>query len=227
MEDTLVEAIAQAAWNNKEQLRNHLKRNDKTNAPVIPPGKNKNHYFIEEFQEGVLSSLKENNSIEYAWNPEEKNSKENVKDSVDIMGEGKNGRKCIIEIDTVRHDQIAPKFVSRIALWGLTEEPIDYVILLYDSTQKSGKHSAEKFVRYTYAILKAINKESSLIGIYVHTPKDGNGDFLEYWDCENQGFRIIESGKTCKNMIDCEGAAINYFLKNMKEKSPYIKSQKI
>lgn len=220
MDKTLVEAIAQAAWNNREQLRNHLKRNDKTNTPVIPQGKNKSHYFIEEFQEGVLNSLKNSKSIKgYNWDSEVRNADVDVEDRVDIMGERENGRNCIIEIDAVRHDQIAPKFVSRIALWGLGQEPLDYVILLYDSTQKSGKHSAEKFVRYTYAILKAINKESSLIAIYVHTPKNGSaGDSLEYWDCEKQGFSIKEenNSKTYTSMIDCEEAAIKYFLEKKK-----------
>lgn len=220
MDKKLVEAIAQAAWDSREHLRNHLRRNalDAPAKIALKGEKNRAHIHIEHFQDSVEECLTKKFG-NYNWTPEKK-SDASVEDRVDIMGEC-NGRKCIIEIDAVRHDQIAPKFVSRIALWGLLSEPIDYVILLYDSTQESGKHNAEKFVRYTYAILKAINKDSSLIGLYVHTPKkqddEGNyNDSFEYWDCEKQGFRIKGISKTHQKMIECAKASIIHFLDQKK-----------
>lgn len=205
----LVKAIAQAAWDSREYLRNHLRRNDKND-----------HSFISEFQKSVNNYLN-NNYSKYKWYTEEKKSDTVVKDSIDIIGENSR-RNCIIEIDAVRHDQIAPKFVSRLALWGL-EEPIDYVILLYDSTLKSGKHSAEKFVRYTYSILKAINKQSNLIGIYVHTPKNPNKndeDSLKIWDCDNQAFSINVKeykNKAPMTMSECAREAIKFYIRKHKE----------
>ena len=220
----LVEAIAQAAWESREHLRKHLRREEDDEIQKELEDKevkNADHYFIEEFQKSVVDLLKNNTNITgYTWIKEDRKSDAVVKDSIDIIGKMK-GRNCIIEIDATRHDQIAPKFVSRLALWGL-EEPIDYIILLYDSTLKSGKHSAEKFVRYTHAILKATNNDSSLICIYVHTPKTPNNldkDYLEYWDCDKQAFTINVKEYKGKfmTMNECAREAINFYIKKHKK----------
>ena len=223
----LVEAIAQAAWDSREHLRNHLRRDDE-DAPEVPEGKTKSHGFIETFQEAVCTELNGNELLfgkphpdpkKRVWQMEIEKKDTEEGDRVDIMKV--KGRKCIIEIDATRHDQIAPKFVSRIALWGLLSDPIDYVILLYDSTRKEGKPNSEKFVRYTYALLKAINPKSTLIGIYVHTDKtDKTNDDLEYWDCENQKFTIDIKGDTspepCPDMNECARSAIKHYIENNK-----------
>ncbi len=175
------------------------------------------HKNIENFQDEILSFMQEKYGNQY-WAKEKKVPGQIVKDSIDILGDLK-GRKCIIEIDTLRHDQLSPKFVSRVALLGL-EKPIDYVAILYRSTQKSGRKNSEKFIRYMYSMLKAINKDSSLIGIFVN---EINGT-AEVWDCEKLKYKV--NGITCNNMNACAKEAITQYIDNHK-KLPYNKLYKI
>ena len=99
--------------------------------------------------------------------------------SVDILGD-LNGKKCIIEIDTVRHDQISSKFVSRIALSDF-KEPIDYVAILYDSTQKSGPQRAKTYIIYMRKIMRQINRKSSIMGVYIHVDKNTGTHNIDIW----------------------------------------------
>lgn len=167
------------------------------------------HECIGAFQGGVTNELNiAYNKLGYKdiWETEQKKDGKKFKDSIDILGKIP-GRNCIIEIDAVRHDQIAAKFVSRLALWGLDDEPIDYVAILYASTQKSGLQAAQKYVQYMYDILKKINPNSSLLGIYVDTQNKKAVD----WDHEEKKFTI--NGKTTYNdMNKCARAAIELFI---------------
>jgi hypothetical protein len=232
MNQKLVRDIYDAVCKNVKHVIDHLDR-DKT--------KDKNdHSNIEMFQRAICKELNKTSNCVYDSEQECKNCKNSweceysasgiYKDSIDIYGDlkDKNGKRpCIIEIDAVRHDQIAAKFVSRVALCGL-EGPIDYVTILYDSSQDSGRQSAEKFIRYMYSVLKKINKDSALIGIFVHVEgeKDNHVVNVEIWDCLQQEYRIkekIEDNKETNNdnnsdkgtydsMVKCAKGAVEYYI---------------
>lgn len=194
MDQTLLENLINAVTNDQaiSCLKDHLERQD-MNC----------HKNIEKFQDEILSSLQGKYGNQY-WTKEQKVPGQIVKDSIDILGDFK-GRKCIIEIDTLRHDQLSPKFVSRVALCGL-DKPIDYVAILYRSTQKSGRKNSEKFIRYMYSILKAINKDSTLLGIFV----DDTTEKAEVWDCEKAMYSV--NGTICNNMNACAKEAITQYV---------------
>jgi len=186
--------------NNTNFIYAHLKRTSPNN-----------HEHINNFQKGVTNELnKAYNKLGYnnIWEKEQKKNGKKFKDSIDILGKIP-GRNCIIEIDAVRHDQIAAKFVSRLALWGLDDEPIDYVAILYDSTQESGPQSAEKYIQYMYDILKKVNPESSLLGIYVDYTNPQKCKVV-IWDHEEKVFSI--NGTTYDDMNKCARAAIELYI---------------
>ena len=199
MDKNLKDAIVEAVKKNAVHIVSHFTRNRTTD--------NNNHSNIKNFQNGVLDYLK-NNYNKIIWDTEQTKVGKKFHDSVDILGE-KPGRNCIIEIDAVRHDQIAAKFVSRLALWGLDDEPIDYVAILYDSTQKSGPQSAKKYVGYIHDILKKINPNSSLLGIYVNKNKN-----VEIWDFEEKKYSILGETNDYDDMNKCARAAVKLFLQN-------------
>ena len=205
MDPKLKNAIIAAAKNNIKHIRAHIER-------PIPKEKNK-HNHINDFQKAVnkdLNTIFNKLGYKEIWEPEQKKNGQKFKDSIDILGKIP-GRNCIIEIDAVRHDQIAAKFVSRLALWGLDDEPIDYVAILYDSTQESGLQAAQKYVQYMYDILKKINPKSSLIGIYVDTPlEDSSKNEVSIWNFEGQLFSI--GSKTYDDMNKCARAAIELYI---------------
>ena len=204
MEPKLKNAIIAAAKNNIKHIRAHIER-------PMPKEKN-NHDYIDAFQDGVLADLKSayNDPTGKIWEKEQKKNGQKFRDSIDILGKIPS-RNCIIEIDAVRHDQIAAKFVSRLAIWGLDDEPIDYVAILYESTQESGLQAAQKYVQYMYDILKKINPKSSLIGIYVDTPlEDSSKNEVSIWNFEGQLFSI--GSKTYDDMNKCARAAIELYI---------------
>lgn len=73
----------------------------------------------------------------------------------------------IIEIDALRTDQVAAKFLSRLALLGLSKKTIHYVAILYDYTQ-SNVSSCIKYGKYAFEVMKRINKNSTLDLIIVN-----------------------------------------------------------
>lgn len=230
MNQKLVQDIYDAVCNNVKHVIDHLDRGKENE---------KDHSNIEMFQRAICKELNKTSNCVYDSEQECKNCKNSweceysasgrYKDSIDIYGDLKdeNGKRrpCIIEIDAVRHDQIAAKFVSRVALCGL-EGPIDYVAILYDSSQDSGRQSAEKFIQYMYSILKKINDDSALIGIFVHVDKDNHVTNVEIWDCLQQEYRIkeiIEDNKetnddnnsdkgTYDSMVKCAIGAVEYYI---------------
>lgn len=208
MDQTLLKNLLTAVTNKQAicHLSAHLGRQDKNC-----------HKHVEDFQDEILNFLQDKYGDQY-WAKEHKVPGQIVKDSIDILGDLK-GRKCIIEIDTLRHDQLSPKFVSRVALCGL-EKPIDYVAILYRSTQKSGRNNSEKFIRYMYSILKAINKDSTLIGIFV----DETTRTAEVWDCEKTMYKV--NGILCKDMNACAKEAVKQFI-DAHNKLSYDKIYKI
>ena len=165
MSPKLLEVIKDAVNNNAQYVLSHFKRTNPND-----------HSQIKKFQEKIRDYLELN--TEWKWEEEQSLSDES-KVSVDILG-NLNAKKCIIEIDTVRHDQISAKFVSRLALAGL-KESIDYVAILYDSTQKSGPQQAQTYIGYMANIMHHINRKSTVTGIYIQVDKNSGIHKVYIW----------------------------------------------
>ena len=129
------------------------------------------------------------------------------RDSIDILGQPAStaNPKWIIEIDATRSDQVSQKILSRLALWGL-KEPIKYVAILYPDTQK-GKSACEKYLRYGNEIIRKVNKESSIIGIFV----DPSANTIEVLQFSGSNHFDV-NGKECKSMTDAAAEAIKAYL---------------
>ena len=225
MDPNLKNAIESAVTNNAIFIVKHRSRG---------AGNTNNHSNIDKFQQGICRDLNhfpncvfnnegKCNCTNPQWSCEYAPSGE-YKDSIDIYGKNilPKNKPCIIEIDAVRHDQIAAKFVSRAALCGL-EEPIDYVAILYESSQKSGRKNGEKFIRYTYSVLKKINSKSSLLGIYVYI-QNGKPK-VERWDCEHQGYAI--NGIKYKSMSECARGAVKEYITKCKKLPTFFQLQQV
>ena len=158
------------------------------------PGTSK-HDHVDRFQQALTSYLQSKVS-DYNWYMETKMFGGKHGDRADIYGGHKsnsfilqNGvqinriypetkgryfvceKTCnddwVIEIDAQRADQVAPKFLSRLALLGLSDKTIHYVAVLYEYTQ-SNAQSCIKYGKYAYEILHQINKKSTFDLIIVN-----------------------------------------------------------
>ena len=92
-------------------------------------------------------------------------------------------------------------------LWGL-KDPIQYVAILYPDTQK-GKNSCEKFLRYGFELLKRINSDSCIVGIFVD-PQDESIEVLDFR--EPSHFSVEETD--CNSMNNAAEHAIKLYLKS-------------
>lgn len=121
--------------------------------------------MVDNFRNGILGYL--NNLQSDVWEREHQGNTSKTGDSVDIFwsDKGEGGKDWIIELDATRADQVAKKFVSRLALWGL-EKSIQYVAILYPNTQK-GSSECAKYLRYFEKIIEKINNKSCMKGIFV------------------------------------------------------------
>lgn len=208
--------IGEVVFENRQKIIDHLNRGD-----------DHDHSNIEKFQEEVCKKISDSKLFSSSkWETELSSTKRAEKDSIDIFGEDKEAI-YIIEIDAARGDQVAKKFLSRIALWGLnSEKPITYIALLYPGTQKQGRPECEKFVRYSNDILKIIKEDSKVIGIYIDCEKEIiNGkkrwDYkgIELWDYNMlSGFVITDknknSSKKIPSMTQCAKEAVRLYIKN-------------
>lgn len=205
----LVVQLCELVEKNKKHIEKHLGRNKKD--------KSLDHVYIDSFQDALhkdLIVLQPN----YNWEKEKKANGRTVGDRVDIYGNDKH-ECCIIEIDATRIDQIAQKFVSRLAIYGLNSRiPVLYVALLYEgSGAHKDKESCVKYIRFCYDIIrKCVGKESSVVGIYT------DGNVIEVIDNDIQSSFLVTSpdGRTaiCKSMVDCAKLAIqNYINVNHKK----------
>lgn len=208
--------IGKAVFENRQKILEHLNRGKEN--------KN-NHDNIEEFQRAVCGKISNSESFSSStWSVEISSANRKEKDSIDIFGNDKEAI-YIIEIDAARGDQVAKKFLSRIAIWGLNNH-ITYIALLYPSTQKQGKPECEKFVRFSNDILKTIKNKSKVIGIYIDCEKEIiNGierwDYkgIELWDYNMlSGFVITDKNKKSSKMVpsmrQCAKEAVKLFIKN-------------
>ena len=198
--------IGEAVFENRQYIIDHLNRQIKND-----------HSNIENFQKGVCKKISESKLFSSSkWEIELSSKHRKEKDSIDIFGDDKEAI-YIIEIDAARGDQVAKKFLSRIALWGLNpDKPITYIALLYPSTQKQGKPECEKFVRFSNDILKKINKDSSVIGIYVDCDKEKIKG-IELWDYNLSSRFVVKDkngSKYCLGMTECAKEAVKLFIQN-------------
>jgi len=216
--NSMIENIIAAALQSENCLKSHLNRD---------MGTQKNdHSYVDAFQMSICKALNSLKDSGYKWETEKTNEDNDFLDPVDILGETNNNKeeqhKWIIEIDASRHDQVAAKFLSRLAAWG-KEKPINYVALLYKNTQKGGKSACEKFIYYATSIAKVVNNETNVYGIFIDVDKDGKKTSIaELWEYqedgkqENSSFSISyvkgKESESAKGMADCGQIAIKKYL---------------
>jgi len=203
--DKIIKAIAQAANKNKKYIYEFLEKRQR-NDP-------QRHESIESFQDCLKETLKKSLN-DFVWNTEGTNKKKKQKDSIDILGKKKDAPLIIIEIDATRGDQIAKKLLSRLSLWGREKSKnIFYVALLYPDTQ-NGVNESRKFVKYGYDIMKKINPQSYVYGIYIN----GVDEEPEIWDfVKLSEFMVTINGeqpKRLRGMNKCARYIIENYTKN-------------
>ena len=169
--------------------------------------KKTNHKKVEKFQEQVMKNLNASGT-EYTWDEEIQARGRSEKDSIDIIGQAKGQQNWIIEIDATRTDQVSQKLLSRLALWG-QKEPIQYVAILYPDAQEKGQSACEKYLRYGNEIIKKINKNSNVIGVFVDPDKNQNQVEVLLFG-ESSHFSV--NGVECKTMNDAAAEAIRQYV---------------
>ena len=178
----------------------------------------KGHSWVDEFQETLTGNL--NDTIEkYSWTSETPKSGRAERDRIDIFGRAKGQPDWIIEIDATRSDQVAKKFLSRLALWGLEEKSIEYVAILYPDTQK-GKKSCEKYIRYGYDIIQKINEKSNITGIFIDPKNNGDIEVLDY----KGSCHYFVNGYDCKSMNAAAAKALSIYLSKRSVKYKELKT---
>lgn len=167
----------------------------------------KGHSWVDTFQKKLAGNLKD--TVEkYSWTPEMLKAGRVEGDRVDIFGRAKGQPDWIIEIDATRADQVAKKFLSRLALWGLEKKrSIEYVAILYPDTQK-GENTCKKFIRYGYDIIQKINKESNITGIFINPQKNDEIEVLDY----KGSCQFIVNGHDCRSMNAAAAEALTIYL---------------
>ncbi len=114
----------------------------------------------KSLQEGLLLYLQEN-SKDFHWQKEYRPLKK-YKDKIDLFGVDENGFKIVIELDTNRADQVAKKFVSRMAL--LREDDVLYIVLCYppkDSevlNKEGAKNEVKKYLNFCKTLVEYFNE---------------------------------------------------------------------
>lgn len=184
-------------------------------------GKEIDHSLVEQFQKEIKDILNTTKN-DYRWEKEITPQGRSEKDSIDILGVAKKNKKLnpkwIIEIDATRSDQVSQKFLSRLALWGL-EAPMHYVAILYPDT-KGGKNVCEKYLRFGSEVLRSINKQSSITGLFVDPTVDTveiqqyivNGKkSSDHFELKWKEGKAIRS-KECKSMSEVAKEAIKLYL---------------
>ncbi len=99
--------------------------------------------IVERFQ-NFTKSILEHEIPEVTWSLEYSHN-HNTRDSIDIFGQGQDFM-VVIELDKHRADQVAKKFVSRIAI--LSPATIYFISLCYPGTKKMNKSECTKYFGY-------------------------------------------------------------------------------
>jgi REP element-mobilizing transposase RayT len=118
----------------------------------IGESQNKQKDIVKKFQQYLHSNLElsfQHTNWELEYKPDT-----NRRDAIDIYGENKSSI-IAIEIDKNRADQVAKKFVSRMAL--LPDEKIYFISLCYPGTAAMNKSECIKYFNYCNNIAEQMN----------------------------------------------------------------------
>jgi len=127
----------------------------------------KTHKDILMLQNDLVYYLNENYS-KFVWETEFKASNLH-KDSVDIFGKADNTEYIhVIELDTHRADQIAKKFVSRMALFEKSN--VCYTAICYPGTKNMPVNEVKKYFDYCSIIAQNLSTKSikSFKGLFIN-----------------------------------------------------------
>lgn len=108
--------------------------------------------IVRMFQSAIRGALEANISS-ITWELEYCPSKSN-RDSIDIFGSNETSL-VVIELDKHRADQVAKKFVSRVAI--LPETKVYYISLCYPGTANMSKPETIKYFGYCANLAKRMN----------------------------------------------------------------------
>lgn len=108
--------------------------------------------IVTRFQNAIRGALEANISS-ITWELEYCPSKSN-RDSIDIFGKNET-LSVAIELDKHRADQVAKKFVSRVAI--LPETKVYYISLCYPGTVNMSKPETIKYFGYCANLAKRMN----------------------------------------------------------------------
>ncbi len=204
--DLLVNKISHAALANITHLNNHFDRSY-----------DNDHTHINSFQKGICDWLNNDSDVQgwyQSWQIEVKPNGRIERDSIDIMGSPKAGNiRCIVEIDACRSDQVAAKYLSRLALWGL-DQPVLYIALLYPRPHQNNVYACEKNVFYANTVIKKMNSKSKAVGVYVDIDTNNNG-YAQIWDYNLHSSFVIKTRRNinqCVGMPKCANAAIREYV---------------
>lgn len=187
--------------------------------------------MVSKFQKELTKTLN-NMSYDSSWFEEVITQGAKYKDRIDVFGaSGKNSKRIkpyknsynlcerisdndwIVEIDAQRSDQVAKKFLSRLALTCLTNKDITYVAVLYNR-KNNNRIECLKFGDFAFHILKSLNKKNNFYMILVDsqssTPKVEVFDFSK-----RPGYTISFKGEILKkglNMVEAAKEAVKIFL---------------
>lgn len=137
--ESIISAIESVSCN--EYFSNHLAQSQSDQKAIVI-----------RFQNAICSALKANVSST-KWGLEYCPSKSN-RDSIDIFGSNESS-VVAIELDKHRADQVAKKFVSRVAI--LPETKVYYISLCYPGTANMSKPEVIKYFGYCANLAKRMN----------------------------------------------------------------------
>ncbi len=139
--DTIITVIE--SMNCKEYFSEHLSQKQTVQKTIVT-----------SFQKALCLELVENVSVanwEIEYSPNLIN-----RDAIDIFG-STDSSVIVIELDKHRADQVAKKFVSRIAI--LPETKVYYISFCYPGTASMSKAETIKYFGYCSKLAKRMNNE--------------------------------------------------------------------
>jgi len=112
--------------------------------------------IVGQFQDALLDHLRSGFG-QFQWSKEHAPS-HNHDDAIDIFGT--DGASIIaIEIDKPRADQVAKKFLSRMALLHPLGKPIYYLAVCYPGTEKMSQPECLKYFSYCQILANELGHE--------------------------------------------------------------------
>jgi hypothetical protein len=137
--ESIISAIESVGCN--EYFSNHIGQSQSDQKAIVA-----------KFQRAICSAL-ESNISSVKWELEYSPSKPN-RDSIDIFGSNET-TVVAIELDKHRADQVAKKFVSRVAI--LPETKVYFISLCYPGTANMSKPETIKYFGYCANLANRMN----------------------------------------------------------------------